>query len=109
MSLKAGFVLFYITFLSILIFFTAEMGVTILDIDRSTLVSFSDGLDLANDPITAFFQILTNTLLFFVQTFFILAVITVTDPTFFLLNVFVVLPLSITFGYIIVEVIRGIG
>lgn len=109
MSLKAGFVLFYIAFLSILIFFTAEVGVSVLDIERSTLVSITDRIDIANDPIGAFFQILVNTLLFFTQTFIILSLVTVTDPTFLILSIFVILPLTITFFYIIIEVIRGVG
>lgn len=109
MSLKVGFVLFYVSFISIFIFFTGEIGVTILSIDRSNLVSISDGFNAAYDPISFFFQLLTNTILFFVQTFFIFALVTITDPTFLILNIFLIVPLTIAFAYLALEFIRGIG
>lgn len=110
MSLKATFILFYVLFISIFSFITLQMGLDVLGVDTNQLFSITANIPDPNlNPIGAFFQLLTNTVFFTLQLFYLLIIINVTIPEFLFLNIIFIVPFSVVMVYILLEFARGIG
>ena len=98
MSLKAGFVLFYVTFLSIVLFMSADMGTAIIDASESdiaamrTVPKFSDNIVLL--PLELIWFAFNN--------FLILLTI---SAEFQFLTVFILLPMTDAFIWVLIELI----
>lgn len=104
MSLKVGYCIFYVGFISVLTFFSIEMGVTIITgVDQAGLATLQQTPTSGNDLIDAI-TFLFNIASFGVRTFGSLVAI---STEFQILFAFVVLPLSVGFLWSIIELARG--
>lgn len=105
MSLKVGYVIFYVAFLSIFSFFQLQVGTQVLDIEQSQLFAITVTPTTGNTLIDSL-TFLFNTIVFAFSTLAFLVTIAV-SPDFILLNIFVVLPLSAGFLWSLLELARG--
>ena len=104
MSLKVGYCVFYVAFISILTFLSADMGASIITgVDQAGLSALQDVPTSGNTLIDSL-TFLFNLAVFGVTIFGTLVLI---STEFQLLFAFVVLPLSVGFLWSIIELARG--
>lgn len=104
MSSKVGYCIFYIAFISILTFFSAEMATVIISgTDQAQLATLQTVPTTGNTLIDAL-AFLFNLAVFGVTTFGSLVAI---STEFQILFAFVVLPLTVGFLWSIIELARG--
>jgi len=102
LSLKVAFVLFYTAFLSIYIFITGLMGISVLNIESQTLTDIPQA---PPDPnLLAALTYLFDLAVFGVRSF---AVLLTVSTEFLFLTVFLFTPLSIAMLWAIIELARG--
>lgn len=107
MSLKLGYTIFYTAFLFFYIFFTLDMGISVLNIDQQSLENIisAGNLELTGIGILDFFVILVNNIISFFNTFGLFLTISV-SPDFLFMN-FIFIPFTIGMIYLIFAFIRG--
>lgn len=101
---KAGYVVFYVSFLAALLFFSAEMGQSIIEVSGSDAQLTPPEIPNTGNSLLDSLTFLFNLAVFAVTTFGTLALVT---TEFALLFIFVVLPLTTGFIWAIVELARG--
>lgn len=104
MSLRVGYVVFYIAFISVLLFFSASMSVDILTgVEQEQLV-------VPQPPTTGTLldslTFLFNMAVFGIEAFGFLVLV---NTTYQILFFFVILPLTAGFLWAIIELARGSG
>ncbi len=85
---------------------TTQMGVDVLNLDRDSLLDVSDVIPTEENPLFAFFQLIINVIGLFSQTFIIFVSVAV-SADFLLMSIFLILPMTIVFVYIMFEFARG--
>ncbi len=105
MSLRVAYVIFYVSFLSIMVFFQFAMGQAILGLEGDNFLKFVPPEPTGNvffDAITFAFRVAQ----FGVETFGFLVQINI-NPAFLFLNIFIMIPLGAGFLWTLLELVRG--
>ncbi len=103
-SSKHGYVLFYVSFIAILLFFSAEMGQSIISVSGSEEQLLPPVLPDTENTLIDSLTFIFNLVVFAVITFGTLIFV---STEFLVLFIFVVLPLTFGFAWCIYELARG--
>lgn len=98
MTLKAGFVLFYVTFLSIIIFLSTSMGETIISASSSDISGLQSTPQFSNNIILLPLELIW----WGFNNFLVLLTI---STEFQFLGVFVLLPMTVVMIWVLIELI----